>query len=98
MTSLPFLTTGALLEQGGEAVEGAEAVPCSIWPATSSRDSTYGHHHTHAGEAALAFAEALKAPNRSLEVDGETYKIVGATAMPFVPHVVLDLTLTSGRA
>lgn len=98
MPVLPFLTTGALLEQGGTAVEGAAAVPCSVWPATSARNSATGRQHSHGGEAALSFKAALRVPNRSLVVDGETYKIVAATAMDFVPHVVLELLLTSGRS
>jgi hypothetical protein len=98
LSSLPFLTTGELLEQGGDAVEGAEAVPVSVWPATAGRNSAVGRHHTHAGEAALEHAAALRVPNRSLEVEGELYKIVGATANDFVPHVVLELLLTSGRS
>ena len=98
MPSLPFLTTGALIEQGGAAVAGAEAVPVSVWPATSTRNSASGRHHTHTAEAALAHAAALRAPNRSLVVDGETYKIVAATPNGFMPHVVLELLLTSGRS
>lgn len=98
MSTLPFLTTGALLEQGGAAVEDADEVPCSVWPARASHNSATGRHHTHGGEADLAFAEALRVANRSLTVDGETYKIVGATPMPFMRHVVLELLLTSGRS
>jgi hypothetical protein len=98
LSSLPFLTTGELREQGGDTVDGAGAVPCSVWPATSARNSPSGRHHTHAGEAALAHAAALRVPNRSLAVDGAVYKIVGATANDFVPHVVLELLLTSGRS
>ncbi len=100
MSSLPFLTTGTLVEQGGAAVAGAEAVPCSVWPATSSRSSDVGHHHTHSGEAALEHADALQVANRSLILTeglyAGTYKIVGATPNGFVPHVVLDLLRTSG--
>lgn len=98
MPTLPFLTTGALVEQGGAAVDGADAVPLSVWPARSARNSATGRHHTHIGEAALEHAAALKAPNRSLVVDGDTYKIVAATAMPFVPHVVIELLLTGGHS
>lgn len=96
MPSLPFLTTGELRDQGGAVVSAA--VPCSVWPATNARNSASGRHHDHAGEAALEHAAALRVPNRSLAVDGEVYKIVGATANDFVPHVVLELVLTSGRS
>lgn len=96
MPSLPFLTTGELREQGGAVV--AAAVPCSVWPATGSHDSASGRHHTHTAEAALAHADALRVPNRSLVVDGDSYKIVAATPNDFVPHVVLELNLTSGRS
>lgn len=98
LSSLPFLTTGELREQGGTAVDGAGAIPCSVWPATSARSSATGRQHSHGGEASLEFADALRVPNRALVVDGETYKIVAATPMDFVPHVVLELLLTSGRS
>lgn len=100
MSSLPFLTTAALTDQGDEAVDGAEAVPCSIWPARSSGVSNTGRHHSHVGEAAIAFGAALQVANRSLtdDADGEVYKIVSATPMPLLPHVVLELLRTSGRA
>lgn len=101
MSSLPFLTTAELREQGATGwttVEGAAAVPCSVWPATSSRNSASGRQHSHGGEAALAFADALRVPNRALVVGGDTYKIVSATPAEFVPHVVLELLLTSGRS
>lgn len=98
MTTLPYTATAALTEQGGAAVAGAEAIPCSIWPATASRNSATGRQHTHGGEAALEHAAALRVPNRTLTADGETYRIVAATPMPYVPHVVLELLLTSGRS
>lgn len=98
MPSLPFLALGELLEQGGDAVTGADEVPCSVWPAQSSNNSQVGHHHSHRGEAHLDYADELQVPNRRLVVDGETYVIVSATAMPLLPHVVLELKLTSGRS
>lgn len=98
MASLPFLTEGALFEQGGSSVDGADAIPCSVWPAQSAHNSPVGRHHTHKGEAHLDFADDLQVPNRRLEVDGDTYSIVAATPMSFVPHVVLELILTSGRS
>lgn len=97
MTTLPYTTTAGLKEQGGASVAGAGAIKCSIWPATSSRNSTTGRQHTHGGEADFAHAVALRVPNRTLTAaDGEVYKIVAATAMPYVKHVVLELLLTSG--
>lgn len=96
--TLPFLTTGRLEELGGTDVAGAEAVPCSVWPATSSSNDRAGRHHTHGGEAALEFADALRVPNRQLVIDGVTYKIDAATPMTFVPHVVLELIETSGQS
>lgn len=98
MPVLPFLTTAELIEQGGEVVDGADEVPCSIWPATSARNSATGRQHSHGGEAALEYAAELSVPNRSLVIDGDRYKIVAATPMTFVPHVVLELLLTSGRS
>lgn len=101
LPSLPFLTTGELREQGAAGwttVDGADEVPCSVWPATSSRNSASGRQHSHGGEAALAYAAALRAPNRMLVVDGDTYKIVSATPADFLPHVVLELLHTSGRS
>ncbi len=100
MSTLPFLTTAALTEQGGDAVDGAEEVPCSIWPAVASQNTERGRYHTHRGEASIAFAVALRTPNRSLTdaADGEQYKIVSATPNTLLPHVVLELLQTSGRA
>lgn len=91
-------------ELGGAAVAGAAAVPCSVWPATSSRDSDRGHHHDHRGEADLAYHAALSEPNRQLVLGAEAgqlagvYRIVGATPMEFLPHVVLELIRTSGES
>lgn len=93
---LPFLETAVLVEQGGAVA--VEEVPVSVWPATASHNSTTGRHHTHGGEADLAFADALRVPNRALVVNGETFKIVAATPMDLVPHVVMELLLTSGRS
>lgn len=98
MPTLPFLKTGALVAQGGGPVAGAGAIACSVWPATSTQNRPGGRHHTHGGEAELAFAAALRVPNRSLVVDGVTYKIVAATPMDLVPHVVLELLETSGQS
>ncbi len=98
MPVLPFLTTAELVEQGGGAVEDAEEVPCSIWPTRSSSVNAHGRHHTHQGEAALEFADALQTANRALVNNGATYKIVSATPMEFVPHVVMELLRTSGKA
>lgn len=98
MTTLPFMQTGALIEQGGAAVAGAGAIPCSVWPAVGVSNSATGRHHDHRGEADRDHAAALQVPNRSLVVDGITYKVVAATPMDLVPHVVLELLRTSGRS
>lgn len=104
MTPLPFRFEAALLDAGGEPVVGVDPVPCSIWPATSSAIAAAGRHHTHSGEAALDFAQALGVPNRQLELGPEAgavagrYRITAATPMEIVPHVVLELNRTSGRA
>lgn len=93
---LPFLQEAELVELGGTVVEPAVAV--SVWPARNARSSDRGRHHTHTGEAALEHADALAEPNRALILDGDTYRIVGATPMPLMAHVVLDLVRTSGRS
>jgi hypothetical protein len=93
---LPFLTLGRLLEGDGSLV--ADAVPCSVWPAESSRVDGTGRRHSHRGEAHLDFATRLRVPNRLLEVNGERFRIMSATPMTALPHVVLELLLTSGRA
>lgn len=98
MPSLPFLSEGALFEQGGAAVAAADEIPCSVWPATNAYNSQAGRHHTHRGEAHLDYAAELKVPNRTLTVDGESYRVIAATAMPLIPHVVLELLMTSGRS
>lgn len=93
---LPFLSLGRLLERDGEEV--AAGVPCTVWPAESSRVDGTGRRHSHRGEAHLDFAALMRVPNRVLEVDGERYLIVTATPMTMLPHIVLELLLTSGRA
>ncbi len=98
MTTLPYRQTAALRSVGGVAVAGGGAIPCSVWPAESSRNSDAGRQHSHRGEAAPAFGAMLRVPNRELLVDGEVYKIVSATPMDLVPHVVLELQQTSGRS
>jgi hypothetical protein len=98
MPTLPFLDTGELLEGGGTAVPDCGAIPCSVWPATSSRNEEAGRHHDHMGEADLDYVDALQVPNRILVVNGKRYRIVGAEPMDLLPHVVLELNLTSGRS
>lgn len=91
MATLPFRTTGALQEQGGAAVAGADAVPCTVWPASGHSNSPQARVYSHSGEAHLDFAAQLQVPNRQLLVDGVTYKIVAATPFDLVPHVALQL-------
>lgn len=92
---LPFLFDAELQTIGGDSVE--EVVPCSIWPAQSSRASDVGMMHDHVGEAALEHADALRVPNRKLVLGTDAgslqgdYKILSATPMELVPHVVLEL-------
>lgn len=96
MTTLPFLTTGELQDQGGGSIFGAEDVPLTVWPARAS-SSPQGRTYTHEGEAHLDFAEDLQVPNRQLVVDGLTYKIVNAQPQQFVPHVALELRRVEGN-
>ena len=94
--TLPFLSVGVVTTLGGDVTVGA--LPCSVWPATSSSSGDAGHHHSHTGEAELDFADELQIPNRVLVVDGVSYRIVSATPNYFLPHVVLELNRTSGRS
>jgi hypothetical protein len=94
--TLPFLSVGELRNLAGDVI--VDQVPCSVWPATSSRSGDAGQHHTHRGEAELDFVEELQQPNRTLVVDGVSYRITSATPNYFLPHVVLELNRTSGRS
>ncbi len=103
MPVLPFLFTASLLDAAGADL-GVD-IHCSVWPARSSRNSDVGRHHTHTGEAALEHVDALREPNRQLELGVDApvslrgrYRIVGATPMDLVPHVVLELIATHGRS
>lgn len=94
MAPLPFLTLGALLEQGGDGVEDADEIPCTVWPAGGGNSNT-GRNYDHVGEAHLDYADALVVSNRKLVVGGVTYAIVGAVPQPMViPHVALRLRAT----
>lgn len=69
-------------------------IPCSIWPATSSSVSRSGVHHTHTAEADYDFRDELTVDNRSLVLEEKRYKIIEATPMDLVEHVVLLLKHT----
>ena len=74
---------------------GAPAVvSCSIWPARR-RYGPSGRHFTHEGEADTLHYEAMRRPNRALEVEGTVYRIVEATLHELmIPPVELDLLET----
>ena len=94
MTTLPFLETARLV---GSAVtnEVVAAIPCSIWPARSSRPGAAGQQHDHTGEADSAYRAALAVPNRWLvRADGSRYKITAAVYHEFTGHVALELRST----
>jgi hypothetical protein len=93
---LPFMEQADVVELGGTVV--IADMPVSVWPATSDRTSDVGRHHTHGGQAPLEHADELEQPNRALEYAGDTYRIVGATPMPLMAHVVLDLVRTAGTS
>lgn len=85
---LPFTNSGTLKALDGATL--AEGIPCRVWPA-SGRDGTRGKAIDHQGEAAIAFADALRLPNRKLEVLGVTYHVVDAVAHDLFRHVALKL-------
>lgn len=98
MRSLPFLYEARLLAEDRAVV--LEAMPCSVWPATSQQIAASAVQHDHRGEAPLTFAGAdlsfeLAFSNRRLVVsEGPlrgTYVIVGAVAHSLLPHVALEL-------
>jgi hypothetical protein len=102
--TLPFRFEATLVDNAGLAVDGVGPVRCSIWPAIGSAVGEAGRPHSHSGEAALEFAEELRLPNRSLVLGPEAgllegrYRILAATPMEIVPHVVLELLVTRGSA
>lgn len=91
---LPYLYDAELVDPG--AVHVAD-LHVSVWPASSQASNDAGEHFSHTGEAP-AEAEPLLTHNRSLVIaTGQmagSYKIVGATLQPFVPHVGLELLRT----
>lgn len=94
MATLPFLETARLV---GNAVadEVVAEIPCSIWPARSSRPGAAGQQHDHTGEADPYYRDELAMPNRWLvRVGGSRYKITAAVYHEFTDHVALELRST----
>ena len=85
---LPFTHAGELAALDGTILEAG--IPCAVWPARS-RTTALGKTADHEGEAALAYADPLAAPNRKLIIDGRTYNIVSAVPHGLLPHVALLL-------
>jgi hypothetical protein len=86
---LPFNATGTVQAQGGEPVR---SVRISVWPTGPGLQTPQGIAYDHIAEAELEVADdVVGKANRQVEVEGQVYKIVWATAHAYLPHLELRL-------
>lgn len=87
---LPFDREGEIKLQGGETV--ATEVPLAFWPLGDPRETSRGEAYDFTGEAHPSAAEQLVGKsNREIIVDGRRFKVIGAEAFGYFPHVDLKL-------
>lgn len=93
---LPFLKTGVLREQGGDPVPGGSRVPVSVWGSRAPRPNDRGRGIEYTGEAPLEYREMLEAPNRSLVVEGVSYRVQTVVPHDNIPHLAMTLSRMTG--
>lgn len=87
---------GELQEQGGEPVDGFDAVRLSIFaPFDQVRER--GDYDLYSGQAPIEYEVALTRKNRVLDVGGRIFRIVSATPGFDVPYLVLTLRRSGER-